>query len=391
MTGSPANPGAPPPAISCGTPDVAEPNSFAAPASLSLAPSCAALTATTGSSDEDAYRFVANKSDPVLIELSYAASDSTDLYVEVVDQAGKTTPLGDKTARSAPSEQISSAFKATAGQAYDLRVRSRKIGACQSYALRVDEKYCTDQYEDNDTEGTPAKLTLDANRKATVEGTIHELDNDFFQIVTPKADPFLITGTYTPPAGETLTIRRIVANESGKSVVDVVDGRQGPTGSFSHWVDSDVAGASFRLWLWPDGSGCSPYKVQFDAAACTDEFEDNETAQTATKLPLGSELKANVISSDSDYFEIGDVGAGGSCTVTYTIASGSSSKLRVNVFGFDGSNVTNAFGGEGSDATKAMRLTWGKQTPARLLVEQDIKNSCQAYTIRCDKAAAPAP
>ncbi|MEY4514411.1 MAG: hypothetical protein RLZZ450_6533 [Pseudomonadota bacterium] len=381
---------APPPASSCATSDVAEPNSIAAPAALSLDPSCAALTATTGSPDPDAYRFVANKSDPVLVELSYAATDSTDLYIEIVDTTGTTTPYGDKAARSGPSEQISGAFKAVAGQAYDLRVRNRKIGMCQSYALRVDDKYCTDKFEDNDTEGTPTRLSLDASGKATVEGTIHQLDSDFFQIVTPKADPFLVKGTYTPPAGETLTIRRIVADPTGKSVVDVVDGRKGPTGSFAHWVDSDAPGSAYRLWLWPDGSGCSPYSVEFDTAACTDAYEDNETPDTAAKLPLGSDVSATVISSDSDYFEIGEVGAGGSCTVTYTVVSGTSSTLRVNVYGFDGAPVTNALGGEGNAATKTMKLTWGTKTPARLVVDQDIKNSCQPYTIRCDKAATPA-
>lgn len=379
---------APPPAIACVASNVAEPNSFAAPATLSLDPSCAAVTATTGTTDQDAYTFVATKSDPVLVELSYAATDSTDLYVEVVDANGKPTSFGDKTARSGPSEQISGAFEAVAGQAYNLRVNNRKLGMCQSYALRVDDKYCTDKFEDNDGEKTPTELTLDASGKVTVEGTIHQLDSDFFAIATPKADPFLITGTYTPPASDTLTIRRIVADASGKSVVDVVDGRKGPTGTFSHWVDSDAPGSPYRLWLWPDGSGCSPYSVQFDTAACTDAYEDNETLQTAAKLPLATDVQATVISSDSDYFEISDVGAGGSCTITYTIASGTSSTLRVNVYGFDGANVTNQLGGEGTGATKTMKLTWGNKTPARLGVDQDIKNSCQPYTIRCDKAPA---
>lgn len=380
---------APPPAIACGTSDVAEPNTFTAPASLTLDPSCAAVTATTGSPDQDAYRFVATKSDPVLVELSYVAADSADLYVEVAGASGETTLLGDKTTRTTPSEQISAAFKTVAGQAYDLRVRSRKFGMCQSYALRVSDKYCTDAFEDNDTEQTPTKLTLDASGKAKVEGTIHALDNDYLQIVTPKADPFLITGTYTPPAGDTLKIRRIVDDPAGNGVVDVVDSRNGPTGTFSHWVDSDAAGGAFRLWLWPDGSGCSPYSVEFDTAICTDPYEDNETAQTATKLPLGTDVQATVIASDRDYFEISDVGAGGTCTVTYTIASGTSSTLRVNLYGFDGAPVTNALGGEGTGATKTMKLTWAKQNPARLVVDQDIKNSCQPYTIRCDKATAP--
>jgi len=381
----------PPPPATCTQPDQAEPNSHTEPAELALGSSCAALTATTGLNDKDAYRFVSTKSDPVRIELSYRATDQTDIWLDVENAAGMTEAFGNAPLRSTEVELIRGAYKPAAGEPHVLRVRPIYEGACQSYTLRLDTQYCTDAYEDNDVEAQAAKLTLDENGKVVVEGTSHQLDSDFYEITTPKADPFRITGTYTAGANDTLVIRRIVSNPAGQSVVDVIGERKALTGTFSHWVDSDSAGGAFKLRLWPSGSGCVPHTVTFDTAACTDAHEDNDSTQAPAKLALATDVQATSISTDRDFYDISELASGGTCTVAYTVAEGSSSKLRANVNGFDGANIANVLGGEGSGATKTMKMSWADRGAARIVIDEDVAGVCQPYTIRCEKTAAPAP
>jgi hypothetical protein len=374
---------APPSATVCALPDSLEPSSYAAPIVLTLEPTCGYVAGTIAAKDEDAYRVMVAKADPVLVELSYTANDRENLELDIDDKGGSIYTFG-REPRTAPSELESTILYPKPGQPYDIRVQGSDLNGCQAYALRVDAHHCTDDFEDNDTDATASPLVLDSALKVELHATAHEKDLDFYELTTPKADPFLLRGSYTVGANETLAIRRIVTGPTGMSLVDAIANRTSATESFVHWVDSNAAGAKFHTEIWPSGSGCAPYTLTFDAAACTDTFEDNDSPTTAKVLPIGADTTATVISVDADHYDISALSNGGTCTISYTIADGVPQKLRVNVFSVTGDGVTNGLGGDGTGATKTMKLSWGARGTSRIQIEADVAGNCQPYTIRCD-------
>lgn len=383
----------PAPTDSCGTVDPTEPSSHAAPAILEVAPTCGVVQAGWLDNDQDAYRFVARKADPVLVELSYATSARTDLDFEVRNEAGMTVKDATE-ARKTAEEAQRAIFAANASTTYDVRIKGSNTSSCQRYGLRVNTQFCTDAYEDNDSDETAYKLAWNEQQAVEVQGTIFDGDSDFFEVVSVKADPILFAGSYSAPSGSSLLVRRTVHGPSADSVIDVSGKRQGESESesetFEHWLDADAPGIVFRARLWPSGSGCGSYRVKFDAAGCTDAFEDNDTLATAKPLPLGQTFTVTSIVADADYYDVSALTGGGVCTFDYVIPAGQTQQLRANIYNSAGSEIVSGLGGSTTAAGRSLTLTWGSERGVAkvLKVSSDFGKYCQPYTIRC---SAPAP
>ncbi|HKU41628.1 MAG TPA: hypothetical protein VJR89_25900 [Polyangiales bacterium] len=374
-----------PPSAPCFAMDEAEPNDKRAPAMLQVTPNCGYIAANMAANDDDAYAFSPEKSDPVRVQLAYTTADVPDLEFSIIAPDGQTLTT-QRSSRKAPREDIASIFQATAGARYVLQaVATSGRAVCQSYALRVDPYWCTDSFEDNDLVERATKLSWNADEVATAEGTLSSGDSDFFEVMTTRGDPVLFTGEYRAAAGEEIIVRRTVYDATGSSVVDQVGDRDTDREMFSYWLKASSQGTVFRAKLWPSGSGCAPYKVSFEAAACTDEYEDNDTAAMAAKLPIATDVEVTGFSGDPDFYRIDSLAGGGSCVLRYEVPVGRSQQLRVQVFNTAGKEVTNGLGGELVGNVRQLRVTWAADRAGTLIkVQPDNGGYCQSYTIRCD-------
>jgi len=368
----------------CEQPDPSEPNSFRVPARLSLDASCALVSAVAADKDEDAYRFSASRSDPVSIELSYTSERRADLAIDVRDLDDRSVARVDDV-RTGPTEQIKKVIRAGAGATYDVRVDGANIGLCQSYNLRVDARYCTDSFEDNDTEGTATKLSFGGDQKVQLSATAHQDDHDFYEYTTERADPVHIAGSYTANPGDDIVLRRIIGPTRGAPAIDETGTRSGPMASFEHWMRSPAAGERFRIEIYPSGSGCAAYQLTLDAAACSDAFEDNDEAKSAAKLVLGQDLSATAFHGDPDFFDLSALSQGGSCTITYVVAAGTTQRLRADVYTANEGTIVSGVGTGG--ATKTIALSWPARPVTELQIVADTDGVCQPYVLRCSDAA----
>ncbi len=373
------------PDVQCLPADQAELNDDENPATLEVAPGCGYIVANLTANEDDAYAFAPEKSDPIRVELAYTTAGTSDLEYFLRGPDGRTITTQRKD-REAPREDIVSVFQATQGAQYAVEIAATSGKAmCQSYALRVDPRWCTDAHEDNDAIERATKLSWNAQELATAEGTISSNDDDFFEVTTVRADPVLLTGEYRASPGSTILVRRIVSDATGDTVVDKVGDRDGEVETFSHWLQAKSKGTVLRARLLPSGSGCAPFQITFDAAACTDDHEDNDSAAAASPLPSGRDLEVTTSSGDEDNYRIDALANGGSCTITYAVPVGRSQQLRVEVYNVAGAQVTNGLGGELIGAERQLRVDWETdRSVATIRVRADNGGYCQPYTIRCD-------
>lgn len=367
----------------CDLPDPTEPNTYRYPAKLTLEPTCASISALAADKDQDAYRFVAPRSDPVAIELSYTSDHRADLAIDVRDLEDRSV-VRVTDLRSGPTESIKRVIRAGAGATYDVRVDGANVGLCQAYNLRVDARYCTDDFEDNDTEGKATKLTFDAAGRHALSATAHQDDQDFYEYTTVRADPVQISGSYTANPGDDIVLRRIIGPAQGASAIDETGTRSGPMASFEHWMRAPTANGSFRIQLHPSGSGCAVYQLALDANACTDGFEDNDDATVAAKLPLNQDVSATAFYADPDFYDLSVLSNGGTCTVTYLVAAGTTQRLRADVYTATQGSITNGVGT--GTATKTIVLSWPAAPVTHLSITADNDGVCQPYVLRCGES-----
>lgn len=373
----------------CALPDLTEPNSKSTPATLTVDPTCGVVQGQLTEGDDDAYRFTTSKADPVSIELHYATAGEADLGLRLLDGQGKQlSSLVDP--RRGESELVSRIFMAGADASYVVEVDGEQTGSCQPYSFRVNPSYCTDSHEDNETLETATELSWADDQTAEVTATSHELDRDFYAYSTPKADPVLVTGSYTAEGGASIALRRTASNIAGDGFLDELGDRRGTLSeSFAHWLPSETAGAKFAFSIWARGSGCAPYTLKFDAAACTDAFEDNDEVTAARPLPLGEDVAATAFRNDHDFYDIGALVAGGRCTITYTTEPGQRQQLRAFVKGPGSNSLGSEVGGRG-EATKVITLSWADRPATTLEVNADY-GGCQPYVVRCEAPASTPP
>ena len=373
-----------PPAL-CGMPDPSEPNSLKAPALLSVGSTCGLVYGLAADKDEDAYRFTATKSDPVLIELSYSAQERATLQIEVDDALGRESAhFGPESSATGSTAKVAERgiFMAGAGSSYDVQVQGDLVGMCLPYALRVNPHYCTDGFEDNDTELSATKLTFSLGQSVRVDASAAQGDPDHYEFITPKADPVALSGSYSVQTGDTLQLRRSLVNTSGLASIDVQGSRTTSAESFTHWLVSNAAGAVFHATLEGVGSGCAPYHVTFDVGACTDSFEDNDTSESAAPLAPDRDLQATLFLADDDFYDLSQLAAAGSCSASYTLAADSAQALRLTVSSASSSNLASSSAPTGSASEKAVTVSWGSAA-AVLKVEATERDACQPYVLRC--------
>lgn len=377
-----------PPDTQCLSADRAELNDESSPATLQLAPSCGYIVANLAANDEDAYTFMPERSDPIQLDLAYTTAGVSDLELMIRGPDGQLlATLRDP--RKAPREDISKVVQAAAGARYVVKVAATSGQAsCQSYVLRVDPSYCTDTHEDNDALDRATKLSWDDQERAIAQGTLSSSDHDFFEVATVRADPVLLSGEYRAQPTETIEVRRVAYDAAGSIVLDKLGDRDTEVEMFSHWLQAKSEGTILRTRLWPSGSGCAPYKITLDARACTDDYEDNDTAATASMLPPGRDVEVTGFNGDEDHYRIDALAGGGTCMIRYSIPAGQRQQLRSEVYNVAGSQVTNGLGGELVGSERQLRLSWaGDRGVATIRVRADDGGYCQPYTIRCDPSA----
>lgn len=373
------------PVSDCFEEDLTEPNDEEQPVTLPVDPACGYVEANISAGDEDAFSFTTVNSDPVLIELSYLASGTADLEQSIYGGTGSLLD-SESQPRKGAGEELQSVIQSTAGASYVVRIRDAQSSkSCQSYALRVDPHYCGDDYEDNDTLETATPLQWDAQQLAIVQGNVLDRDDDYFEVVTERADPVLLSGSYTADPKSSVQLRRTIYNGAGSLVTSVDGARKTAMERFEHWLPAPSAGSVVRTKLVAIGDGCASYELSFDAAGCTDAYEDNDAATEAAKIRVGADLQATIHSTDEDHYAVSPL-KNASCSLSYDIPSGRSEELALTVYDAAGSVVTNGSGGELTGTVRNLTVAWTNGEVVRLKVTANSNDYCQPYTLRCDLA-----
>jgi hypothetical protein len=378
-------------ALFCPLPDPYEPNDGDRVTLLEVDPTCTIAEANLTQGDTDAYRFEATLSEPVLVELDYPKRGDTALQFNVGMLTGGNVSLGVTSSDDGPLQAQMSAsayFVATKGATYDVSVKGKLGELCQPYTLRVNPRYCTDDFEDNDTDDRAARLDLGPDGTRELQATVHGRDEDYYRFTMPKADPFLITGTYTVDADSPVSVR--VLDEDGLSTGAVEGARNGTTETLSGWITAKRAGEDYRVRVLrnTEGSACAPYTLKVDTAACTDTFEDNDALTTPAALQLGSDQQATAFKDDLDHYDVSALASGGSCVLTFATVAGGQGGLSAQLYDGKGAAIAN---GEratmGSNET--ITLAWAA-VDAKTLRVSSSDDVCQPYTVRCAAPVAPA-
>jgi hypothetical protein len=375
------------PAIACLADDVGEPNEPMHPVPLPVEPGCGYVVANVSRDDEDAYSFTTTKSDPVSVQLVANGASAGALKLEIRDATAslQDSEIGSTTDASADLLAI---IQTHANAPYEVQVTNLiSTEACQSYALRVDPSFCTDQYEDNDDVKSATKLTWDASQRSTAKGTLHMQDDDFFEIKTSRADPVRLEGTYTAAADSTVQLKHTIRDASGGLLESEVSARKTDSASFATWLPAPAPGTILRTELNALGDGCASYELTFDAAACTDDFEDNDSEKQTAPLATGTTIHATIHASDDDYFEFAEL-TSGTCSVTYDVAPGEPQSLKLIIRDAAGGLVASDNGGELSGTTRTLSVGWKTQKATRLQLVALQSGSCQKYQLRCDAGSS---
>ncbi|MET0285235.1 MAG: hypothetical protein ABW352_12225 [Polyangiales bacterium] len=146
----------------CAGPDVFEPNDTKESAiDVTAASGCARVPGKLSSDREyDFYQIITPRSDPVRVELAYetTASNGVDLGFRVYTPTEVNSIASNDGRREDVTWTISDTFQSKKNFAYQVEVYDNgNLSGCQGYNLRVDPQFCTDPYEDNDSQSALAK------------------------------------------------------------------------------------------------------------------------------------------------------------------------------------------------------------------------------------------
>jgi hypothetical protein len=375
------------PAEVCPGPDAFEPNDMAAQAApIALKDGVAVFSSGVSMDDADFFRFDAVKRDPYFIEAAYTppAGDTSDLSLFVMTIAG-TEVARHQEVRTGLAEAMTATWMAEAkGTPYAFKIESDSL-TCMPVAIRISAQTCTDNYEDNDTSATAAKITLGEAGPTILSGTptIYQGDDDFYEFVVTATDPVLVEATYTPPAGNESDLTLTVLDAVGQTVASDTRTREAPTETMSARFMPTAADALYRAKIESNDQSCVDYALQVNPRSCTDAFEDNESFETAKSLPAGQQA-ATVTKIDEDYFSIPPQGATGRCEISYTVAENNTEDLSAYLYGSSGTtNLIASHEVERNGDSEVMVLSWNAgDVPAYVQVVA-TQSSCTSYRIRC--------
>lgn len=376
-----ATPLVPAAAATCRVPDVVDALGGATP-HIDAGNTCADAQAHLVSDRPDLFSFSTAKSDPVAVTYAYSAVGSADLTM-LVRGGPNGYILGNvDQPRTGPIEQARVELAAIGGATYTVEVGARAAPSCQPYTLRVDGSFCTDALEDNDTPESATVVAWNAQAQATYEANAHHLDVDHYRIASAKADPILVKLAYTAAANDTTNINFVVRNSDGYIAINDDAPRAGVSELREHWLAAPAIGTTYSLALEASAGLCTPYKLSFDNAACTDLFEDNDSNATAKPLAPNTEASATIIASDLDVYDVSALTRGGSCVVTYTIDGARPQLLGGKLLSFAG-DLRGLVDSTGSGATQTLTYSWEANAGVRFLELGARDLTCQPYTIRC--------
>lgn len=379
-------------ALFCPLPDPYEPNNGDRATGLLVDPTCTIAEANLTQGDTDSYRFEATLSDPVLVELDYLKRGDTALSFDVGVLAGGNELKAVESSRNGalkPQMQAIASFEAEKGATYDVSVKGKLGELCQPYTLRVNAHYCTDEFEDNDTEERATTVEIGADGARELKATVHSDDDDFYRFTVAKADPVLVTASYPADDGDRSVAVQLL-DAMGASRGTFGEERTGTTRARSGWVRSDLPDRPYRLKIFLESTGeCAPYTVKVDTAACTDSFEDNDTLNTPAKLTLGEEQRATVFPGDHDHYDVSGLAGGGTCVVTFTPVAGGTVRVETGLYDAQGTSRTTATPKTvGSD--QVITFSWADISAKTVSVTASGDQACQPYTLRCSAPVAPA-
>lgn len=207
------------------------------PAQITLTNSKATVLASIQQGDDDWYTFTTAKADPVQTQVSYTrpAVDTTALQLFAQDATG-TTVASDTSARSMPSQTLSTLWESVAGAAYRMQVTSNGANVCAPYQMAINSIVCTDAFEDNDTAQTPSTLPKASSQNATISS----LDPDFYKLTSPAATGSC-TVTYTVAGTSSQQLQIFLTDATGTTIASDTAARTGASQTLTtSWVSGQV-------------------------------------------------------------------------------------------------------------------------------------------------------
>lgn len=157
------------------------------------------ITANIFGEDDDFYRFVALRRDPILVRANYTVAMPTDrVNIDFVVRSADNNPVAsDYDARTTASETLEDWVMPEAkGDIFHLSMYANGE-VCAPYELIVDRNACTDVYEDNDKNEEAAAIEADTDVKANIMIG----DDDVYDI--SKLGKGACTVTFTRATGST--------------------------------------------------------------------------------------------------------------------------------------------------------------------------------------------
>ncbi|MGH7272114.1 MAG: hypothetical protein ACREJ3_16915, partial [Polyangiaceae bacterium] len=197
----------------------------------------------------------------------------------------------------------------------------------------------------------------------------------------PLSDPMSASVTYTRPAGDTVNLDLIVNDSTNKYVNEDTSARTMASQTLST-VWEATAGETYRVEVHSNTNGvCADYSAAFNGLWCTDGFEDNDTFATAKAIPATATI-ATVTNNDDDWYTITGPGTNGSCTVTYTVPTGSTQQLNVVVVD-SSSGYINEDTTARSGSTQTLTASWVSTDAPYAVHVSASQQECTQYTITC--------
>jgi hypothetical protein len=182
------------------------------------------FSATINDLDPDFYSFVSPLHDPMSATVTYTepTNETATLNIEV-DNAATSDQGYDDSSRSTDSQTLNVVWEGNAQATYILDVQSGNSssnGVCSSYTVALNGLWCTDEYEDNDTED--AAVTLPDTSSTPTTATISSLDPDYYIIPNPSTNGSC-TVVYTVPTTSTQQLNLEVDSSGSQSDINYDD------------------------------------------------------------------------------------------------------------------------------------------------------------------------
>lgn len=333
--------------------------------------------------DDDVFRFVVPKTDPVIVGGSYTVvpGDTTDLSVYVYGAGGREV-VRDAQPRADLTEVLAARFIPEAPNSQYFVKYTSSGDACQPYDISIDAVSCTDVYEDNESLEAATALTVPPGASTVPDPTtITDNDDDVYTFTVAGTDPTNVSVNYSVLAGDSTDLSIYIYNASGREITRNAEPRTELTETAVATWRPEAPGSSFFVKVTSSQPTCTNYTLGFDTMTCHDNFEDNDDFLGVKPLAAGSNA-AKITKVDEDWYQIQSPATEGSCTVTYTAATGSAQDLSIYLYDATERELMRDANPR-TGPTEAAVVSWnGDKVPFGLRVRAS-EDECIDYTIVC--------